>query len=180
MAAAEPTPRPFPEPAAHLNEAGAAITAFLDFHRDAVLRKLDGLSDADLRRSVVPSGWTPLALVKHLAYTERRWLQWGFMGQAVPDPWGDCADRANRGRWGVDPGERADHVLTFYRKTCQRSREIVAAHQLSDLARSGGRFNPPDTHPALIWIVVHLLQEYARHVGHLDVVRELMDGGVGE
>lgn len=63
---------------------------------------------------------------------------------------------------------------------CERSRTIVADSDLGDRARVGGRFETADAAPYLSWILFHLLQEYARHVGHIDVVRELLDGSTGE
>ncbi|MGH3262684.1 MAG: DinB family protein, partial [Trebonia sp.] len=170
-------PRPFPEPCSELNQPRAALCAFLDFHRDRVLHKLVGLGDQDLRRGVLPSGWSALELVHHLTHVERRWLQWGFLGEPVDDPFGDT-DAA--GRWRVAPADTADDVLRRYRATCARSRAIVAGAALDQVSRVGGRFGPGDGRPALSWILVHLVQEYARHVGHLDAVRELLDGRVGE
>lgn len=170
-------PRGLPEPGEGLVEPRALLTAYLDYYRDTVLRKLEGVSEADLRTARVPSGWSPLTMLKHLAHVERRWLQWGFEGEAVDQPWGEDG---GDGRWALAAGETAADVRTFYLDTCERSRRVVAAAQLQDVARSGGRFHPPDPHPALIWILFHLLQEYARHVGHLDVVREMIDGAVGE
>ena len=168
---------PIPEPDASLSDPGELLSAYLDYYRTALLRKLDGLPDQELRSSRLPSGWTPLELLKHLAYVERRWLRWGFMAEPVDAPWGD---QGPDGRWHVAADETAESVRAFYAGACDDSRRIVAGASLGQISRSGGRFNPPDAHPALIWILFHLLQEYARHVGHLDVVRELADGSVGE
>ena len=79
--------------------------------RSAVIRKIDGLPDEDLRTSRLPSGWTPLELVKHLVYMEKRWFQWGFAAEQIPAPWGyQDAD----GRWRVGPQETvADLVAAF-------------------------------------------------------------------
>jgi hypothetical protein len=205
------------EPSDMLTDPRDLLVGYLDFYRDAVLRKLDGMSEHQLRTSALPSGWTPLELLKHLAYVERRWLRWGFAAEPVDEPWGD---EGPDGRWYVAEGETADDIQALFLDQCARSREIVAAAQLTDRARTGGRFTPaepespeqdaaqpdptassrhePDEHepdarepdarepesaeadPTLIWILFHLLQEYARHVGQLDVVRELTDGVVGE
>jgi uncharacterized damage-inducible protein DinB len=145
-----------------------------------VLRKFAGLPDADARRSFVPSGWTPLGLLKHLAYMERRWLRWGFAGEQVTDPWGD--QHEDTGEWYVEPGETVADVVAFFREQCSRSRVIAAAADLADTGALGGRFTADDPRPAptLAWILFHVLQEYARHLGHLDIVRELADGVTGE
>jgi len=168
---------PPPEPSDTLTDPRELLVGFLDFYRDAVLRKLDGLSEEELRRSRLPSGWTPLALLKHLAGVERRWFRWGFAGERVDSPW---VEDGPDGRWQVGAGETTDDIKALFHAECARSRQIVAAARLEDVARSGGRFNPPDHHPALVWILFHVLQEYARHAGHLDVVRELADGTIGE
>ncbi|HVA20547.1 MAG TPA: DinB family protein [Candidatus Micrarchaeia archaeon] len=175
--AARGQPVALPEPGDGLTDPRELLTTYLDFYRDTILRKLDGMSEADLRQSRLPSGWTPLQLLKHLAHVERRWLQWGFRGEPIAQLWGE--DDA-RGRWAIEPGESSGEIRSFFLDSCDRSRRIVGSAELGEVARSGGRFNPPDPHPALIGILFHLLQEYARHAGHLDVVRELVDGTVGE
>jgi uncharacterized damage-inducible protein DinB len=168
---------PPPEPPATLTDPGELLAGYLDYYRDAVLRKLHGLPEEELRRSRLPSGWTPLALLKHLAGVERRWFRWGFAGEQVDEPW---VEDGPDGRWQVADGETSDDVRALFLAECARSREIVAAARLDQVARTGGRFQPPEQPPTLIWILFHVLQEYARHAGHLDVVRELADGTVGE
>jgi hypothetical protein len=165
------------EPSDLLTDPRELLVGYLDFYRDAVMRKLDGLSEEELRRSRLPSGWTPLALLKHLAGVERRWFRWGFKGERVDSPW---LEAGPDGGWHVAPDETTEQVKALFLDECARSRRIVAAARLDDVSRAGGRFNPPDHQPALIWIMFHVLQEYARHAGHLDVARELADGSVGE
>jgi len=169
---------PPPEPAVTLTDPTELLTGYLDFYRDAVLRKLDGLSDDEMRRSQLPSGWAPLGLLKHLAYVELRWLQWGFLAERVAEPWGDHTP--DRARWRLEPNETAEDIKKFFRDQCTRSQAIVEQAQLEDQAAVGGRFSQGDDRPTLIWILFHLLQEYARHVGHLDTARELIDGTIGE
>lgn len=166
----EPPPTAPPDPH-HL------LSAYLDHYRDTVLRKLDGLGEEELRRSRLPSGWTPLELIHHLACVERRWFRWGFLAEPVEDPW---ADQDADGRWHVPDGTTAEEVVARFRAECARSREITASASLTDRAAPGGRFATGEEAPALAWILFHVLQEYARHAGHLDVVRELADGTTGE
>jgi hypothetical protein len=154
------------------------LLGYLDYYRAAVLRKLDGMSEAELRRSRLPSGWSPLALLRHLAFVERRWFRWGFAAESVDPVFGDRDPQTQIFAAGAD--ESVEDVRAFYLDECARSREIAARAELSDLAASGAGFNPPDDHPALAWILFHMLSEYARHVGQLDVVRELADGATGE
>jgi Protein of unknown function (DUF664) len=167
---------PSPEPSNTLTDPSELLVGYLDYFRDAVLRKLDGLSEQELRSSRLPSGWTPLELLKHLAGVERRWFRWGFAGEQVEVPW---VEEGPDDRWHVAAKETTDEVKALFAEECARSRQIVAGARLEDVARSGGRFNPPDHQPALIWILFHVLGEYARHAGHLDVVRELADGVTG-
>jgi uncharacterized damage-inducible protein DinB len=163
------------EPAESLSDPAELLSAYLDWYREALLRKLEGLSDAQLRTSVVPSGWVPLALVKHLTHVERRWLQWGFAGVELDDPWGASEDI----EWRPQPDESTAAILAAYRAECDRSRAITAGIALDQPAADGGAYAPGDDRPTLAWVQVHLLQEYARHVGHLDIARELIDGTVG-
>ena len=167
------------EPPRALSEPAELIAGFLDAYRDALLRKLDGVPEEELRRSRLPSGWTPLELLKHLTYVERRWLCWGFLAEPVDDPWRDSGGDP-QGRWAVADDEPLDLLVSRFRDQVRRSREVTAAAALTDRARVGGRFRTPDEAPTLGWILLHLLQEHARHLGHLDVVRELTDGSVGE
>ena len=154
------------------------LLGYLDFYRDVIVRKLEGLSDEELRSSRLRSGWTPLQLLKHLVYMERRWLRWGFVAEQVPDPWGD---EGPDGRWATEPGESLDDLVAALRRQAEISRSIVGSATLSDLAAVGGRFPEDGAHrPTLVWILFHVMQEYARHAGHLDVARELVDGEVGE
>ncbi|MFR9756099.1 DinB family protein [Streptomyces sp. TR06-5] len=172
MSRAEPSPR--------LSAPEELLAGQLDFHRETLLVKLDGLTEEELRRSRLPSNWTPLELLHHLTHVERRWLCWGFLGAHVPDPWGDAADGTPDGRWHVPDGTTAAEVREAFAAQCVRSREIAAGAAWEDRAALGGRFAVPEEAPTLGWILLHLLQEYARHVGQLDVVRELTDGAVGE
>ena len=155
------------------------LVAYLDFFRASALRKLDGLTDLQLRTSLLPSGWTPLELLHHLTHVERRWMQWGFLGQSIEKPWGDWATTGQQ-RWAVPADHSVEDVRADYIKACNRSRDIAAATSTTTLGANSDRFRDPSDPPNLGWILFHLLQEYARHVGQLDVVRELIDGAVGE
>ncbi|MBX6357547.1 MAG: DinB family protein [Micromonosporaceae bacterium] len=152
------------------------LLAYLDYFRSVIANKLAGLSEQELRTSRLPSGWTPLELLKHLVYMERRWLRWGFRAEQVPEPWGDQQD----GRWRVGPDETLADLVAALHDGGRRTREIVANAELSDPAAVGGRFAQGEPPPSLAWILVHVLEEYARHAGHLDIVRELADGVTGE
>jgi hypothetical protein len=164
---------PDPSPA---SDARFLLLEYLDFYRATVADKLDGLSERELRTSRLPSGWSPLELLRHLVFMERRWLVWGFLGEQVDEPWGD--DR--EGRWHVPDDESPEHLLRLLRDGGVRTRRIVEGHDLADSAAVGGRFAEDPPPPSLMGILFHVLQEYARHAGHLDIARELADGTVGE
>ena len=166
---------PFPSPTTPRSSRADTLLAYLDYFRSVVLDKLDGLDDADLRTSRLPSGWSPLELLQHLVFVERRWLVWGFLGQPMADPWGDRRDD----RWHVEPGVRLAELVDALRQQAAITREIVETHDLDEVGRPSERWSgaPPAT---LERVLLHLVQEYARHAGHLDIVRELVDGRTGE
>jgi uncharacterized damage-inducible protein DinB len=166
---------PFPEPTGPPVSRAEVFLDYLDYFRSVVVSKVEGLHDDDLRKSVLPSGWTPMELVKHVTYVERRWLVWGFEGQPIAQPWGDAQD----GRWSVTGEEDPAGLVGALQAQGEVSRSIVRGHELSDVGKPGERWEGAQP-PTLERVLFHLLQEYARHVGHLDVVRELLDGEVGE
>jgi uncharacterized damage-inducible protein DinB len=169
-----PTPT-FPSPTAAAASLAEVHLRYLDYFRAILVAKLEGLPEAKLRSSRLPSGWTPLELLKHVTHVEARWLEWGFEGCDIGDPWGDQRD----GRWHVSPDDSLADLVGALEDQAARSRAIVQAHRLNEVGQPGERWDgaPPAT---LERVLLHLLQEYARHVGHLDVVRELIDGRVGE
>ena len=152
--------------------------AFLDYYRSVIEDKLSGLSEAELRTSRLPSGWTPLELLKHLIFMERRWIRWGYAGEPVDDPWGDSGADPD-GRWQVGPDETLAELLDRLHAGAQSTRSLVAGADPAALGAIGGRFSAGEQ-PTLNWILFHVLQEYARHAGHLDIARELADGTTGE
>ena len=166
---------PFPECTTDLPSRAETFLAYLDYFRDAVASRVSALAEAEARRSRLPSGWTPLELVNHLTYVERRWLGWGFEGQPVDDPWGDRRED----RWWVDPSRPVSEVLGALAEQGRRTRAIVSRHELASRGQPGPRWDgaPPAT---LERVLFHLLQEYARHAGHLDIVTELAGGPTGE
>jgi uncharacterized damage-inducible protein DinB len=166
---------PFPEPTAPAASRAEVFTRYLAFFRQRLAAKLRELPPDELRRSRLASGWTPLELLQHLTYVEMRWLEWGFEGRAVAVPFGDARD----GRWYVAPEETLDGLLAALGAQAERSSRVIAAHDLGEAGQPGERWDgaPPAT---LERILLHLLQEYARHLGQLDVVSELAGGGTGE
>jgi hypothetical protein len=166
---------PFPEPTAPASSRTEVLVGYLHYFRSVVLAKVDGLSEDQLRSSVLPSGWSPLELVKHLTYVEMRWLEWGFEGQPVEDPWGDH----DGDRWQVAADEASDALLQALAWRGAVTAAIAGRHDLDEVGAAGERWD--GAAPATLErCLLHLVQEYARHLGHLDVVRELIDGRTGE
>lgn len=150
-----------------------ALEAWLDFHRATLLTKLEALTDEELRRPMVPSGVCLLGLVKHLTAVEHGWFVVCFARSDEPylfstedDPDAD---------FRIEPGETTESVVEGYLTACARSRAISAAASL-DEAASHPRRGSVD----LRWIVLHMIEETARHNGHADIIRELLDGTTGD
>jgi uncharacterized damage-inducible protein DinB len=166
----------FPEPTAPAADRTEVLLRYLDYFRDTVVAKVSALPEAEARRSRLPSGWTPLELVKHLRHVELRWIAWGFEGRRdVGDPWGDTRDD----RWYVAPQESRDALLDELREQGRYTTATVRAADLAAVGAPGPRWDGAD--PATLErVLLHLLQEYARHTGHLDIVAELAGGPTGE
>jgi uncharacterized damage-inducible protein DinB len=160
-----------PEPPVDADEA-TTLSGLLDYHRATLLMKASGVSDEDLRRSMVPSGVTLLGLVKHLAFVERWWFRACFAGEDVDFPWTDEDPDAD---WRVEPDETTEQIFALYREETERARGIAQRSSLDALATRRERENY-----TLRWIMGHMVQETARHNGHADIIRELTDGTTGE
>ncbi|MEU8180788.1 DinB family protein [Micromonospora sp. NPDC049044] len=151
-----------------------ALSMFLEAQRASVLAIVDGLDRAALTTAVLPSGWTPLGLVEHLGYAERHWFQEVATGSAQPLAWPDDDHTP------LNTPRPPAVVFAFYRAQCERSNAILAATPLSAPARGRHPGAPlGDEVTDLRRIVLHMIEETARHAGHLDVVRELIDGKTG-
>ena len=146
------------------------LEAHLDGTRATVLRKASGLSWADATRRLGPTPTSVAGIVKHLTNVERWWFRHNLEGeQDVPFDWHDDDD----GEFELGPQDSLDSLLAQYAAACEESRQIAARHDLEDLSarewHGRGR-------PSLRWIYVHMIEENARHNGHLDIYRELIDG----
>jgi uncharacterized damage-inducible protein DinB len=166
---------PFPEATDPAGSRAEVFLRYLDYFRARLISKLESLPGAALRVSAIPSGWAPIEMIKHLRHVERRWLEWGFAGLDAGDQWADIQD----GRWHVAPGETLASLTGDLMSQAATTRAIVTAHDLAEVGQPGERWDgaPPAT---LERVLFHLVQEYARHVGQLDVVAELAGGETGE
>lgn len=151
------------------------LSAWMDFHRATILRKLEGLPDDKLRRPMVASGTNLLGLVKHLARAEHYWFVQMFAGEddGLPRPNSD-------GDFAAGAGETVDDIVQQYVRVCDRARRIVDAADLDDRGRgSAGNRRASADQFSLRWILIHMIEETARHNGHADIVREQIDGATG-
>ncbi|WP_309116867.1 DinB family protein [Saccharothrix sp.] len=148
-----------------------ALAAFLAAQRTSVQAILEGLDEAALRTAVLPSGWTPLGMVEHLGHAERHWFQEIVTGRAEPLPEG--------GDLPMTTSRSVEEVFAFYREQCALSDAVLAATPLT--AVPVGRHPTPfaDQIAEFRDVVLHMIEETARHAGHLDVARELLDGTTG-
>lgn len=151
------------------------LTTFLDYTRATALAKCEGLAQEDARKAPLPGSplMTLAGVVNHLRWVEYYWFEVVFLGGEDEGPWTD-EDPDREMRIAVDM-PLAD-VLTDYEKQCVRYRELVAAHDLDTPAK---RPHSDGRHPDLRWILLHLVEETARHNGHLDIIREIVDGSTG-
>ncbi|MFD5464492.1 DinB family protein [Kitasatospora sp. NPDC127059] len=150
-----------------------SLHAALDRHRDAVLWKVQGLDDEQLRRPLTPSGTTLLGLVKHLGGAELGWFRETFGRETGPLPFDIDADESSDMR--IEPHESTADVLAFYARARAAADEVIAELGLDDTGTSwSGRT------VSLRWVLIHMTTETARHAGHLDILRELTDGATGD
>ena len=149
----------------------AVLLRQLDYYRLVALGKAAGLDRGEAMAVVLPSRVTLLGVVAHLAEVEREWFGHCVLGEPMDDH--DNADT-----FLVDAGTTAEEVVADYRRTCLRSKEIVAqVGSLDALTRE------PHWYFGIVtvrYVVQHVITETARHAGHLDVLRELTDGAVGD
>jgi uncharacterized damage-inducible protein DinB len=171
--------RPEPPPAAGEAE---TLLGFLDFHRATLAWKCSGLGADGLRATVGASSMTLGGLLKHLALVEDGWFSRSLHGQERQPPW-------NTVDWEADPDwewhsaaeDTPGQLFALWQEAVDRSRRLTA-EALADggLDRLARRTWPDGTAPSLRWILVHMIEEYARHNGHADLLRESVDGEVGE
>ena len=152
------------------------LEAWLDYHRATLVAKCAGLTDEQLAiASVPPSPLTLLGLVRHMCDVERSWFRRRMDGQDVPaiyysddDPDGDLI--------GVRPEQAADAFATFDAEVVEARSVIASFESLDAIAAREVHGNTP----SLRWIMCHMIEEYARHNGHADLIREAIDGETGE
>jgi uncharacterized damage-inducible protein DinB len=170
-----------PEPP-HAGDEAATLLGFLDYQRATFAWKCTGVDPAGMTATVGVSTMTLGGMVKHVALNEEHWFSGMLRGRVTPAPW-DAVD------WDADPDwewhtaaeDAPEELLTLWQDTVARSRSAV------DEALTEGGLDQPARRtfssgdaPSMRWIVVHMIEEYARHNGHADLIRESVDGETGE
>jgi len=153
------------------------LFAFLDYHRDTLLLKCEGLDGEQLNRTLPPSEMTLGGMLKHLALVEHSWFWERFAGHEEGEPWASVDWKAD-GDWdwhsAVD--DQPDDLRALLGENVARSREVLVD---ADLDALSARTSRSGEHFSLRWIVLHMIEEYARHNGHADLIRESIDGATG-
>ena len=149
-----------------------SMKAALDRHRDVVLWKIAGLDDEQLRRPVTPTGTHLLGLVKHLASVEYGWFCHPFGRKTEPLPFSEHDPESDM---RVDPGETTADVLAFYDRARTAADAVIDEVELDDLGDAwfGDQVS-------MRWVLIHMVEEVTRHAGHMDIIRELIDGATGD
>jgi hypothetical protein len=152
------------------------LEAFLDWYRDAIKRKVRGVSEEEANRRLVPSLTTLASIMKHLARVEMSWFQHRLAQTPIEDlPYLQRVFADPDSDFRVEPDETVDALIARYDEQCALSRQIAATKELDDVVP-----HPVLGEVSMRWILVHMIEETARHAGHADILREQIDGSTGE
>jgi uncharacterized damage-inducible protein DinB len=147
------------------------LARYLDTYRDIIVYKAEGVDRDVAIRAMVPSGTSLLGIVKHMAYVERWWFQ-SVISQQDPEFLG--SDDDPDADWRIEDGESVEGIIEFYRQECAESRAIIdGIGSLDDV------YPVDDDMVSARRILIHMVEETARHAGHADILRELIDGSTG-
>jgi hypothetical protein len=154
---------------------------FLDQQRAAIFAIIDGLEEEQLRTPALPSGWTVIGLVLHLAGAEAAWFQRTVLGIEPTVSWDDgIEDPPYDATAAFATAHSTQAVIAHYRQQCAISNDILMSHSLDDPLRGDHGLDWPDEPITDVrWVALHMIEETARHAGHLDAARELLDGRTG-
>jgi len=164
----------------------ATLLGFLDYQRETLQRKCRGLSDEQLRVALRPSPITLGGLLKHLACVEDSWFTEVVAGQPLPEPWASVDFEADPDwTWHSAAADSGDALRTLWAERVSRSRDVVKAQLGNGEAAALGKTHPvlywgDHERVSLRWVLTHMIEEYARHNGHADLIRESIDGQTGE
>jgi uncharacterized damage-inducible protein DinB len=168
----------------HAGSEAETLVDFLDYHRDTLRLKAEGLDAAQLDQRLEPSTITLGGLLKHMSYVEDWWFNQVFADNPAPEPWASVDWKADGDwDWNSAAADTPEQLRTLYDDTIATSDRIMHeafAHPsaLESLTKRTFRSDPSRSYN-LRWILMHLFEEYARHCGHADLIRESIDGTVG-
>ena len=152
------------------------LIGYLNLQRDTLRWKLDGLDDEQLRRQHAPSGLTLLGLAKHLADVERSWFRERVVGEDLAYLWDDTDPQRY---WRIEPDDTTGDIVAAYRIECAAADAIIRERDLDSTVAAPPPWSGSEA-MTLRWVVLHMIEETARHVGHADLIREAIDGATGE
>jgi hypothetical protein len=158
-----------------------SLCQFLDFHRATLISRIEGLTIEQLSITRPPSELTLAGLVKHLALVEDSWFEDRMAGRPMPEPWASAPFDADPDwEFHSAPDDSPEELLALYRASCERSRAVVADYDDLDALSVAESNIPGEGRFSLRWIMLHMIEETARHNGHADLLRESLDGLTGE
>ncbi len=171
--------RPLPATPDRTADERTTLVQFLEYFRAILVRKFQGLEPAARTMRVGESSLTIAGLVKHMAYVEDVWFAHRFAGVDDVEPWTSAPwDRDPDWEFTTAIDDSPDDLLHLFDAACDRSRAILAGvESLDETAELRSADDPP---VSMRWILVHMIEEYARHCGHADLLRETVDGVVGD
>lgn len=166
---------PLPAEPSQTADERTILEGMVDFYRGIVVRKLEGLSEHDARRTLGASVMSPIGVLNHLVGVELWWYVEVLEGRAPDYPWTAEEHTADQDcDWKPGPQRTVEAVVADYAAACNEARAAAATHELDDVIERSGR------RVSLRWIHVHMIEELARHAGHLDLLREAIDGTTGD
>jgi uncharacterized damage-inducible protein DinB len=157
------------------------LSAFLDWMRATLRMKAGDLDGEQLQRRLEPSAMTLGGMVTHLAWVESWWFTEIFLGEQPGEPWASFDWKADRdAEWTVAASTEPDEIWAVFDTEVERSRRVLAESGGLDAIAVGHRKRKPGEPLSMRWIMVHMIEEYARHLGHADLIRESIDGSTGQ
>jgi uncharacterized damage-inducible protein DinB len=147
---------------------------FLDWQRDALIKRVDGLSEEQARMRPTVSALSLLSIIKHSAIWERRWFQVIVAGRSFSGEWPECADEGVDATFQLADDDSIETVVADYRAQIAEANEILMTADLEAPCAFA-----PLSDRSVRWVAMHLIEETARHAGHADIIRESIDGTAG-
>lgn len=152
----------------------AGLSEFLNMQRDALINKVQGVSEEDARRATTVSSLSLLSLIKHSAIWERRWFQVIVAGRSFPNEWPEVQTEEADPTFQLTADDTVETLVAYYRHQIAASQEILDNFDLESPC-----VWPEMAHVNLRWVALHMIEETARHAGHADIIHEAIDGNRG-